>query len=365
MPQIAPKLPTYSKLRPYNYSRVKRLSRMSGKTQEEVLKTFNERYEQIVREKQERGEDVTHLDSYQLSELYEQVTKILGVNNEPLTVQASAEPATFEANAHLVGFDVAVAEKYLQEVGYTSNFISRLKNSPRVELVQYPKYLHPMYKKKFSTFFERCMLEGNHRKEHSICFYARTVADFITQLVKAKKDPFTKLIMNASVLPMSALQSLFRYKYNVVARYAHALEGFKSDKAKNDKIAYTKVSSRKLQNFSAFGCVMLDMRPKQTQESYEKQFYAVLSNMGDIGKRLIKEKKQIKLAPEQGVSLILSVVKENGKPRLCLKYRIDIRPQFSFDNVENIDGWINKQVIAPSVNHFNSNAMYHSRIKVS
>ena len=142
-------------------------------------------------------------------------------------------------------------------------------------------------------------------------------------------------------------------------------KGFKSDKAKNDKIAYTKVSSRKLQNFSAFGCVMLDMRPKQTQESYEKQFYAVLSNMGDIGKRLIKEKKQIKLAPEQGVSLILSVVKENGKPRLCLKYRIDIRPQFSFDNVENIDGWINKQVIAPSVNHFNSNAMYHSRIKVS
>ena len=86
--------------------------------------------------------------------------------------------------------------------------------------------------------------------------------------------------------------------------------------------------------------------------------------MGDIGKKIISgSKKQVSLTPEQGVSLILKVEK-GSKPRLCLSYRIDVKVQFSFDGVPNIDTWINRQVILPVVNSFNSNAQFYSRVKV-
>ena len=350
--------------RPYNYKRIRRLARMSNKSEDFVLNLLSNKFDEIVKKMKENGEGTTHLDSYKLSELYRDVTKELGVADEPLTVQASSDCDEFESLSHLMGFDVAVAEKYLSEVGYSSNFINRLKTSPRVEMILPPKYLNPMFKNKFLVFFERQMLKNSQRKEHAISFYARTVADFITSLVKDGKDPFTKLIVNARALPISALKSLVKYKYGVVYRYASALSGFKISKAINEKILYTKVDDRKFQNFSAMGKVYLDVKAKPNGKPYAKQFNEVLAEMGDIGKKIIGgSKKQVALTPEQGVSLILKVEK-GSKPRLCLSYRIDVRVQFSFDGVSNIDTWINRQVILPVVNSFNSNAQFYSRVKV-
>lgn len=361
-------IPTVHKdLNPYNYKRVRRLSRMSGVPEETVMHYFMQEYARIIEEAKAKGaKDTTHLDSYQLSQLYGNVTSRLGVADNSLIVKqksATSLSKSFEMKAHLSGFDIPTAERYMTEVGYSSNFIQRLKNSPRIELIHYPKYLHTKYKKAFNVFFEKQVLTNKHKTEHAIVFYARTVALFITTLFKAGKDPFSTLIKNASVLPVSALQSLYRYKFNVVARYAYAVQGFRIEHVAQGKVSWANVTGRKFQNFNSIGTIYLFVRAKQrTDMSPEKQFYATLDEMGKAGELL--KKKPIVFKTEKGVTLVLAIDKNGGKPCLSLRYRIDVTPQFTFDGVDKPEQWVNTHVIGPALKEFESNAMYHGRIKV-
>jgi hypothetical protein len=77
----------HADLKPYNYKIVRRLSRISGVDSKTIEQLFLREYARIIAEARDANQkDLTHLDAYQLSELYRSVTKRLGVGDNDLVV---------------------------------------------------------------------------------------------------------------------------------------------------------------------------------------------------------------------------------------------------------------------------------------
>jgi hypothetical protein len=212
-------IPTVHKeLVPYNYKRIKRFSRMSNKSEHEVKKIFEEEYNKLKpqHERKNDSEKTRYVNEEKFdreleAQLYRAVMERLGIHDESLS---------FVSESRVHGFNLERAEKYLLDIGYDKKFVTRLKSSSEITLIHYPKYLDTKFKKAFEFYFEKKILGKNYQIEHPIIFYARTIAAFITHIFEGKKNPFSKVIVDAKTVPVSALRSIYKYKFDVVLRYS-------------------------------------------------------------------------------------------------------------------------------------------------
>jgi hypothetical protein len=123
-------------------------------------------------------------------------------------------------------------------------------------LIHYPKYLDTKFKKAFEFYFEKKILGKNYQIEHPIIFYARTIAAFITHIFEGKKNPFSKVIVDAKTVPVSALRSIYKYKFDVVLRYVNSIDGFKFNKFYNAKETFADTKAT-VTNFVSTGSVCI------------------------------------------------------------------------------------------------------------
>ena len=322
-------IPTVHKeLNPYNYKRIKRFSRMSGKSEQEVEQIFKEEYAKLKPQPEQKNDhketryiDDSKFDRTLLSQLYNRVMERLGIANESLSF-------VMESRVH--GFNLERSEKYLLDIGYSKKFVDELKTSPEITLIHYPKYLDSKYKKSFEYYFEKKILGKNYQIEHPIVFYARTLAGFITHLYEAKKNPFSKIVTEAKSLPISALQSLYKYKFDVVLRYVKTLDGFKFDKFQKASETFDHTEGR-MSNFVSYGEVVLKA----------SDFKTAIKNL-KIGAKLQKGNK-LHFRSEKGVDLIMSL----DGDCLLVKYRIKIDTHFRTYGTKDVRNWIKSFVVKP------------------
>ena len=323
-------IPTVQKeLKPYNYKRVKRLSRMSGKSIKEVEDLFVEEYAKLKPQDDnkrtnadERYINDAEFDQELVGQLYKAVMKRLGINDD--------SSPTSESRVH--GFNLEESVKYLLDIGYSKQFVASLKNSPKLALIHYPKFLNPKYKPQFERYFERKILNNGYQTEHAIVFYARALAGFVTKLFDAKVNPFSKKVIDARTLPLSALRSLYKYKFDVLLRYVKAIDiddfKLKCFRANREMLV---VNGDKLDSFTSVGEILV------VSKDFDKAIKSI-----PIGKKLLAGKK-MHFSSQKGVDVYVSI---EGK-EILIKYRIKIDTHFSVYGVKDLRSWVKEFVVQP------------------
>jgi hypothetical protein len=112
---------TQKELKPYNYKRVKRLSRMSGKSEEYVTKLFDAEYAKLKPQHDNKGEtdesryaNDSQFDGELVKQLYTAVLNRLGINSD--------DSPTSTSRVH--GFNLEESVKYLLDIGYSKQFVA-------------------------------------------------------------------------------------------------------------------------------------------------------------------------------------------------------------------------------------------------
>ena len=326
-------IPTVQKeLKPYNYKRVKRLARMSGKSEKEVEDLFVEEYAKLKPQadnkrenKDERYINDAEFDRELVGQLYKSVMKRLGIATDDESLPVS------ESRVH--GFNLEESVKYLLDIGYSEQFVASLKNSPKLALVHYPKYLNQKYKASFERYFERKILNNSYQTEHAVVFYARTLAGFITKLFDAKINPFSKKVIEARTLPISALRSLYKYKFDVLLRYVKAIDvdDFKLKCFRANREMLVMSGKNKLASFTSIGEVVV------ISKDFDKAIKSI-----PIGKKLLAGKK-LHFSSQKGVDVYVSLEKKE----IIIKYRIKIDTQFSVYGIKDLRSWVKEFVVNP------------------
>jgi hypothetical protein len=221
----------------------------------------------------------------------------------------------------------------LLDIGYSKQFVASLKNSPKLALIHYPKYLNTKYKPQFERYFERKILNNSYQTEHAIVFYARTLAGFITKLFDAKVNPFSKKVIEARTLPISALRSLYKYKFDVLLRYVKAIDvdNFKLKCFRANREMLVMSGKNKLASFTSIGEVVV------ISKDFDKAIKSI-----PIGKKLLAGKK-LHFSSQKGVDVYVSLEKKE----VIIKYRIKIDTHFSVYGVKDLRSWVKEFVVQP------------------
>lgn len=310
---------------PFNYKRIKRLSRMSGLQEEAVHNLIVQEYQGLKQQRDEKDLDIgqralneAQFDTELLKQLYGRVLTRLGIEND------------YQMEAAMHGFDLKSAETYLLDVGYSKPYVENLKRSPVLTLISYPKFLNKKHKKKFEYMFEKELLKNTGQTKHPLIFYAEAVGKFITDFDKRDKDPFSELVKEAKTLPLSALKSLYRYKYDVVLRHIRQFYGFKWKDVNAVKETFS-LSEHVITDFCSYGTI----------EMLTEDVDHALRHLNIAAK--LKQGKRVVCRTTKGVTLAIQL---KGKT-LQVRYQIRIDPRFRVYGIRDPRLWIKKFVVKP------------------
>lgn len=407
--------PTVHKtLRPYNYKRLRRLSRMSGKPYKEVASLFSRLYKKLLEDlnakKDESYLSDRQLDADMIEQLYQQAMTKLGIANEGLTNREQTSTQTSisvdkefedevdndtrlfslspkptiktdrsrsgqvyksryrarmasptgiviggesltstsslvlgydnfgESLSRFQGFNIAKAETYLRDLGYSRTFVTSLTRNPTISLVHFPKWLNPEFKADFERFFERALLNRKDKVDHAVVFYARTVAEFVTKLFDRGDNPFNLGVREIRNLPISALALIYKYKFDAVLRYARSLKGFRICKFMDNKEKYSSMGKGRLSNFVGYGSILLE-----SQTSTDEAIDALRLNKNLSSK--IKAGTKIRFKSEKGVIVYIQRIADD----IRLDYEIQIKSNFRYFSKTDIGRWIKETVVRPCI----------------
>lgn len=310
---------------PLNYKRIKRLSRMSNVNEDIITKIIHQEFKKLKKQSDDKEEKTDtyyinerQFDNEMVKQLYLNVMHRLGITTG------------FESTSEVHGFTLDQAADYLLDLGYSKPYVENLKRSAVLTLISYPKLLKKEYKKKFEYQFEKAVLSNKGQIKHPVIFYAETVGTFITELDSKGIDPFLELIRDIKTLPLSALKSLYRYKFDVVLRYVRLFSKFRWKGIKNSEKFV--VDSSQITGFVSCGIIQLET------DNIEQ----ALKNI-NIAARL-KQKKKAKVTTTKGVVLEFKLA---GSNLLEIKFWIKIQPRFRFYGIANVQSWVKKFVIKP------------------
>lgn len=309
---------------PLNYKRIKRLSRMSNVSEEIVTKIVKQEYRKLKKQSDDKKEKTDtyyindrQFDNEMVKQLYLNVLHRLGITTG------------FESTSEVHGFTIDQAADYLLDLGYSKPYVENLKRSAVLTLISYPKLLKKEFKKKFEYQFEKAVLSNKGQIKHPIIFYAETVGGFITELDSKGIDPFLELIRSIKTLPLSALKSLYRYKFDVVLRYVRLFSRFRWKTIKSSEKFM--VDSGQITGFMSCGIIQLET------DNVEN----ALKNI-NVATRL-KQQKKVKVTTTKGVTLMFRL-KGN---LLEITYWIKIQPRFRFYGIANVKSWVKNFVVKP------------------
>lgn len=225
-------------------------------------------------------------------------------------------------------FSTLSAEKYLNEVGYTSNFIYLLKNQTPSTL-PLPKIINIIHKKDFLAKQQDIEVGDD---ESVVVAVALFIFDFILEL-KDLKNAFS--LGQARIVPIFVLPSLYAKRKQAILDLLQKLKPFVVSKSRQS-VGFASINSRKFSNFHSIGT--LQLRASDSAEVFYKTVFAIPA----LGKKFSTQ-YQVFFHPESGTSIRVSLDKKNLV--LNLEYRMDFVQQFSFDGVKNPKKWIESNIV--------------------
>ena len=214
------------------------------------------------------------------------------------------------------------AEKYLKEVGYTSNFIYVLKNKPP-SILPLPKIINTIHKK----YFLKLQNIEVGEDESIVVAVASFIFDFILEILD-KNTPFSDL-GQFRIAPIFVLPSLYEKRKQAIFSLLKKLKPFEVRKS-NQSFGFFK-NGRKFQNFYDVGTIQL-------QASSGADLKTIFS-IPILGKKFAAE-HQVFFHPESGTSI--RIFQKNLV--IFLTYRMEFTQQFSFDGIKDPKKWIDSNI---------------------
>lgn len=244
---------------PFNYKRVKRLSRESGKSFEEVETLLHKIWKELrpgnrsLLDSKETELAKSIQDMEAIRHLYRRATVELGLDNSPLTNKKSNRPSSEDAAirrslhddqnsltvhpdtetdfdygdhdrltvlATVQGFNDETARDYLISLGYPKSLIETLRDyNGDFGDIGYPSSLQAEHKSAFNRYCSKMLRHGSYKEHGSLVQIASVMARFITGLVVRGVNPFRPEVLNrqkvldialAGVMLRKALKKLQR-----------------------------------------------------------------------------------------------------------------------------------------------------------
>lgn len=305
---------------PYTLKRMRRFSRMSGFPLEDVKNVFVREYKRILDLNEASSNKKTNAQI--LSDLYKNVSKILGITSE--------SSAQFVSESRVKGFTVVTASQYLLDMGYSKEFIDSLKSASKISVIPFPPNVKIEYRKEYEKYFEQVILERLHRLDHPITFYAKVIASFVTGIFEAGNNPFNETKSKPKNLPVFALANLYRYKFDILLAFLKTLKGYKLHSIDFTKEFYSE-QDKNLSDFRSIGFLTLKKYNKKSDLDFLPYSKELMSG------------KVIKYTNKKGVKALVS----SEGDLIKIEYEISINTNLRTYGIKDLKNWIKVRVIDP------------------